>query len=347
MRVFSVFLSVVALLTGAAVRPAYPQSPPSKNLEIYVIDVEGGQSTLVVSPSGQAMLIDAGWGGFDGRDAARIKAAMQQAHIARLDYLLVTHYHTDHVGGVPAIAAAVPVGTFIDHGATVENSADAAYTAYLDTRKRGKYLQAKPGDSIPVAGLSVTVVSSAGDTLKSPLPGAGLPNPLCADYKPQPDDPSENARSVGVVIAYGAFRMLDLGDLTWNREHELACPSNKIGAIDLYLTTHHGNKQSGPPALVHAMRPRVAIMNNGADKGGAPAAWRIVRATPGLQDFWQLHTATAGGAQSNTPDDFIANLNETTSNLIKVAAQKDGSFTVTNSRNNLTKTYPPPGGASR
>ena len=184
----------------------------------------------------------------------------------------------------------MPIGTFIDHGATVEDSADPAYTAYLEARKKGKNLQAKPGDTIPVAGLKVTVVASAGETIKTALPGAGQPNPLCAEYKPQPLDSSENARSIGVVIAYGAFRMLDLGDLTWNIEHGLACPANLIGPVDLYLTTHHGNQQSGPPALVHAVRPRVAIQNNGADKGGAPSAWHIVRDSPGLQDLWQLHT---------------------------------------------------------
>jgi competence protein ComEC len=91
---------------------------------------------------------------------------------------------------------------------------------------------------------------------------------------------------------------------------------------------------------VHALKPRVAIMNNSADKGGSPAAWHIVRDSPGLQDLWQLHTATAGGRDSNAPDDFIANLDETTSSMIRVSARQDGSFTVTNTRNNKTKTYP-------
>ncbi|MEN3338064.1 MAG: competence protein ComEC [Acidobacteriota bacterium] len=333
-------LSRLLLILLTMTPGAYTQTASSKPLDVYFIDVEGGQATLLVSPAGQAMLIDAGWPGFAGRDAGRIEAAMKQAHVSRLDYVLVTHYHTDHVGGVAALAARVPIGTFIDHGATVESSTDPGYTAYLEARKRGKNLQAKPGDRIPVAGLDVTVVASNGETIKSPLPGAGASNPLCAAYKPQPADASENARSVGVVIAFGRFRMLDLGDLTWNVEHDLACPSNLIGPIDLYLTTHHGNQQSGPPALVHALKPRVAIMNNGADKGGSPAAWHIVRESPGLEDFWQLHTATAGGRDSNAPDDFIANLDETTSNMIRMSARQDGSFTVTNTRNSKTKTYP-------
>ena len=333
---------VIILLT--TVSGAYSQGPSRRPLDVYIIDVEGGQATLVVSPSGQSMLIDAGWPALEGRDAGRIEAAMKQAHVSRIDYMLVTHYHTDHVGGVPALAAQVPIGTFIDHGPTVESSADPGYTAYVEARKRGKNLQAKPGDVVPIAGLEVTIVSSNGETIRSPLPGAGLPNPLCAAHKPQPADASENARSVGVVIAYGAFRMLDLGDLTWNREHDLACPANLIGTIDLYLTTHHGNEQSGPAALVHALKPRVAIMNNGADKGGSPSAWHIVRDSPGLQDFWQLHTSRAGGRDANAADDFIANLDDTTSHMIQVSARQDGGFTVTNTRNGKTKTYPGGGG---
>jgi competence protein ComEC len=341
MRLFSTLAFALFVTSGSA----SAQSPPSKPLQVYVIDVEGGQSTLLVSPTGQSLLIDTGWPGFEGRDAARITAAMKAGGVARIDYLLVTHYHTDHVGGVPQLAASVPIGTFIDHGATVEDPADPGYTAYLKTRAAGKHLEVKPGDTIPVAGLKVTVVSSAGATLKTPLGRGSGPNALCADYKAQPDDSSENARSVGVVIEYGAFRMLDLGDLTWNTEHGLACPSNQIGTVDVYLTTHHGNQQSGLPALVHAAKPRVAIMNNGATKGGSPAAWRIVRSSPGLQDFWQLHTAIEGGHDTNAPEQFIANLDEKTANTIKVDARADGSFTVTNSRNGLTKSYQPTGGS--
>jgi competence protein ComEC len=347
MQAFSVLVFALLLVAPALVRPAYAQATPGKRLEIHAIDVEGGQATLVISPSGESLLIDTGWPGFDGRDAARIQSAMKQAGVSRIDYLLVTHYHTDHIGGVPALAARVPIGTFVDHGPTVESSADAGYTAYLETRKAGKHLQVKPGDKIPLAGLDVTVVSSAGATIRSPLAGGGTPNSLCANHKPQPDDASENARSVGIVLAYGAFRMADFGDLTWNKEHDLACPSNQIGAVDLYVVTHHGSEASGPPALVHALRPRVAIMNNGATKGGSPAAWRIVRNSPGLQDFWQLHTATAAGRDANTAEPFIANMDETTAHTIKVSATEDGSFTVTNSRNSTTRTYGPRRGASR
>ena len=210
----------------------------------------------------------------------------------------------------------------------------------MSKRERsGRHLQVKPGDKIPIAGLDVTVVAAAGQGLASPLPGAGAANPLCAAHQPKDADPSENAQSVGIVIGHGRFRMLDLGDLTWNKEHDLVCPSNRIGPIDLYLTTHHGADTSGPAVLVQAVAPRVAIMNNGAKKGGSASAWRIVRDSKGLEDLWQLHYAVDAGAGSNTTNDLIANVDETTAHAIKVSAQRDGSFTVANTRNGVTKTY--------
>lgn len=332
-------VSAALLLLLTLIVPGAQAPPAPKPLEIYFVDVEGGQATLFKSPSGESMLVDAGFPGLGGRDAGRIEAAMKRAGVSRIDYLVVTHYHGDHVGGVPAIAARFPIGTFVDHGPTVESSTDPNYTAYLEARKSGRHLQVKPGDNIPVAGMDVTVVSAGGDVLAKPLSGAGHVNPACKDHKPQEPDPSENARSVGIVISYGNFRMLDLGDLTWNKEYELACPVNKIGLVDLYLTTHHGNQSSGPPALVHGVMPRVAIMNNGSNKGGQPPAWRIVRGSPGLEDFWQLHFAVEAGKDFNAPDQFIANVDESTANDIRVSAERDGSFMVTNTRNALTKKY--------
>jgi competence protein ComEC len=327
----------VGLLLGAPAPRA--QAPAQKPLDIYFIDVEGGQATLLVAPSGESMLVDTGHPGFEGRDVARIEAAARQAGISRIDYLVVTHYHGDHVGNAAALAPRVPIRTFVDHGPTVETGNTRLYDAYVEARKTGRHLQVKPGDTIPIAGLDVTVVAAGGQGLAKPLPGAGAANPFCADHKPKDADPSENAQSVGIVIGHGRFRMLDLGDLTWNKEHDLVCPANRIGPIDLYLTTHHGLQQSGPAALVHAVRPRVAIMNNGPRKGGSPAAWRIVRDSPGLEDFWQLHFSVEGGRDFNTAGDLIANTDETTAHAIKVSADRDGSFTVLNTRNGVTRTY--------
>jgi competence protein ComEC len=332
-----VLVLAVGLLLGAPESRA--QAPSEKPLDIYFVDVEGGQATLVVAPSGESMLVDTGHPGVDGRDLARIEAAVKQAGLSRIDYLVVTHYHSDHVGNAAALAPRVPIRTFVDHGPTVEPKAARLYDAYVEARKSGRHLQVKPGDKIPIAGLDVTVVAAGGQAIPQPLSGAGAANPLCEDHKPQDADPSENAQSVGLVIDHGRFRMLNLGDLTWNKEHELVCPSNRIGPIDLYLTTHHGLEQSGPPALVHAVRPRVAVMNNGPKKGGSPQAWRIVRDSPGLEDFWQLHYAVNAGREFNTADELIANVDETTAHGLKVSAGRDGSFTVANTRNGVTKTY--------
>jgi competence protein ComEC len=188
----------------------------------------------------------------------------------------------------------------------------------------------------------VDVLVAAGKGIPQPLVGAGTPNPLCAATKRREADPSENAQSIGTLITYGKFRMINLGDLTWNKELELVCPNDKVGSVDVYLSTHHGMDLSGPPAIVHALRPRVAIMNNGARKGGSPEAWQVIRTSPGLEELWQLHYALAGGAHANAPEPFIANLEEKCQgNWIKLSAESNGQFAVTNNRNGTTKVYPP------
>jgi competence protein ComEC len=330
-----------ALLALTALAFASAQTPSPESLDIYFIDVEGGQSTLFVTPSGQSLLVDAGWAGFDGRDADRIASVAARAGVTRLDYLLVTHYHADHVGGVPAIAKRLPVRTFVDHGPSVESGErpDALYSAYVEARGSSRHLQVKPGDSLPLTGADVRIVSSGGELLAQALPGGGAANPLCREFKPLDEDKTENARSVGLVLAFGSFRMIDIGDLTWNKEHDLVCPNNLIGTVDLYLTTHHGLDISGAPAIVHALRPRVAVMNNGAKKGGTPRAWQTVHDSPRLEDLWQLHYAVDADAAHNAPESFIANLDEHTSYGIKVSARRDGSFAVTNTRTNQTKRY--------
>jgi competence protein ComEC len=289
------------------------------------------------------MLVDTGWAGFNGRDSGRIVAAAKRAGVKKIDYLVITHYHADHVGGVPELAAKIPIRNFVDHGPNTETGkqAEQLYAGWTETQQKyGQHLVEKPGDTIPVKGLTVRVLTANGDVIASPLEGAGQPNDLCSSYKPKAPDPSENARSLGMLITYGKFRILDLGDLTWNKEHDLACPVNKIGTVDVYLTTHHGLNQSGLPALVQALHPRVAIMNNGARKGGAPETWQAVHQSPGLEDIWQIHYSIAGGKDNNSPDAFIANIDEACEGkYLKLSAQADGSFTVTNTRNNNSKTY--------
>jgi len=309
---------------------------------VYFIDVEGGQATLFVSPSGESLLVDTGFPGFGGRDADRIVSAAKLAGVKQIDFLVITHYHLDHVGGVPQLAARIPIRTYVDHGPSVESGpqADQLVAAYRSVRDKGEHLLAKPGDLIPIRGIEVQVLTAAGKEISRPLPGAGATNPLCAEAKRKSADPSENAQSVGMLITYGKFRMIDLGDLTWNKELGLACPANKIGTIDVYLSTHHGLDLSGAPPLVHALHPLVAIMDNGAKKGGAPEAWQTMRSSPGLEDIWQLHYALQAGQASNAPEAFIANLEENCKgNWIELTAEPDGQFTVTNGRNGMTKAY--------
>ena len=324
---------IVLLTAGAGLLAA-----ANKTVDFYFIDVEGGQATLIVTPNKESVLVDAGWPGFDKRDARRIAAAAKKAGVKKIDYLITTHYHTDHVGGVPQMAAMMPVGTFVDHGDNRETGAAAErlMNAYLDATKSAKRLTVAPGDKIPLKNVAIEFLSADGKLTSR----GGKANPLCTSPEKKAVDPSENARSVGFLLTYGSFKFVDLGDLTWNKELELACPNNRIGEVDVYLTTHHGLDTSGPAELVHALHPKVAIMNNGAKKGGSAPAWKVVKSSPGLADMWQLHFALVGGKEANVQDMFIANTDETgTEHYLKVSAESSGHFQVLNSRNKFSKSY--------
>ena len=330
-------LALMATLLATAAL-AQRKSP----LDIYFLDVEGGQATLIITPQRQSLLIDTGFPGFDGRDANRIVAAAKSAGLTRIDYVLITHYHRDHVGGVPQLVERIPVGTFVDHGQNQEDTEGVRpyYDAYRQLVSQAKHIVLRPGDSLPLRGVEVRALTSAGELIAKSLPGAGQRNALCGSEPEAPNDPTENARSLGILLTYGKFRFLDLGDLTKQGERELVCPVNRVGTVDVYLTTHHGLDQSNARAIVHALRPRVAIMNNGARKGGQPAAWQIVHDSPGLQDLWQLHYAVAGGAEHNVSNDLIANPQEQCEGkFLKVSARPDGTFSVWNPRNDYSKTY--------
>ena len=327
---------------------------PSRPVEIYAIDVEGGQSTLLVSPTGESLLIDAGFPGL--RDAQRIVAAATAAGVKQIDFFLNTHFHADHFGSIPDLVSLMPIRTFVDSGSITETGerAVAAFQTYAAVRDRGRHLVAKPGDKVPIKGLDVQVVIAGGSPITPPLPGAGGPNPLCRDVKPQEVDTTEDARSVGIVVTVGRFRMIDLGDLTWNKENELACPNNLIGTVDLYVSTRHGLNGSGSPALVHALRPRVAVINNAGKKGASREHFLTMKNAPGIEDVWQLHyslprpgvprlleTSDPGGKELNTGDELIANPDDTTEHYIRVTAREDGSFVVRNARNGYTMEYKP------
>jgi competence protein ComEC len=313
------------------------------DLQIYAIDVEGGKSTLYVSPSGQSMLVDAGYAGNGGRDASRILAAAHAAGISQIDYLVISHYHADHVGGVPELATRIPIRNFVDHGKNFEGVKDngGVYDAYVKARQMGKHIEVKAGDTIPIDGLRIDVVTASGVAIAGPLGPGGQPNPACKTYAPIDPDRGENSHSIGMVIQYGSFRAVDLGDLYWNQEHDLACPNNKLGTVAVYMTTHHGKKTSGSPQMVWALHPKVAIMNNGPSTGGAEQAWQTIHDSPGLLDLWQLHYATKNDRRHNVDERMIANTKERdcAGNWIRVVAEADGSFTVRNGRTGFEKSY--------
>ena len=356
---------------GAATRP----------LEIYVIDPEGGKAVLWVAPSGQTVLIDTGNPGT--RDVDRLMEAISAAGVTRIDYLISTHYHVDHVGGLQELVKRIPVGTFVDHGPTVEGpvvptlreQVPGFQAAYAEIYGRAKHLVVKPGDILPIAGLNWRIVTSTGNVLKTPIagaPGAGRPNAACAQTQPKDivTDP-ENGQSVGSVVTLGRFRAADFGDLLWNKEIDLMCPNNPLGTVDLFMVTHHGLNASNSPAMVHGLRPRAAVMQNGTNKGAAVDVMQVLRASPGLEDIWQIHWSYTAGIEHNAPGVFVANLEDPVTLAerltappraggggggggggrgagapphvpaywIKISAQPSGTFTISNSRNGFSKTY--------
>ena len=338
-------IAVAGLLIATGEWAQSPKGGGSK-LKVYFVDVEGGQATLFVTPAGQALLIDTGWNGNEGRDADRIAAAAKDAGIKKIDYVLITHYHDDHVGGVPQLLEKVPVGAFIDHGpnreeATVAEKNYATYEKALATAKVKRIL-AKPGDVLPIVGMKATVISADGKLIETAQEGGGEANIFCKDVEAKSADATENARSVGVEVTFGKLKLLDLGDLTWAKEMELMCPTNRLGKADVYVVSHHGWDQSSSPALVHAIGARVAVMNNGARKGGSPSVLDTVQNAPGMETLWQLHFSEDGGEDSNTADEYIANLGGPDSgNFLELLGSGDGSFDVLNSRTGGLRHYGP------
>jgi competence protein ComEC len=358
---------LMALMLAAGAARAQGQA--RKGLDVYVIDVEGGNAVLFVSPAGESLLMDTGNVPPGAqRDAGRIVAAAKDAGLKQIDHLIITHWHGDHFGGLAELAPQIPIKEFIDHGPNVQPGQaadDFLKNTYPKLTANAKHTVAKPGDKIDMGpGMNVTVVTSAGEVIKTPLAGGG-PNPYCSQYKAG-DNNAEDPMSVGIFVTYGKFRTAHLGDITKNKEFDLMCPTNRLGRVDVLLGLHHGQASSNSPVLVWALHPRVAIMNDGTRKGGEPETMQTMHASPGLEDLWQLHFSLLSGQEYTQPGMFIANtIDDPPSTLpvapmaapqpgpntppapahngtaywIKLTAQPDGSFTVTNTRNGFSKSY--------
>jgi competence protein ComEC len=340
-----VALPLLAFILFLTASPLSAQPAP-KALRVFFVDVEGGQATLFVTPAGESLLIDTGWPGNDGRDADRIVGIAKKAGVQKIDYVLLTHFHMDHAGGLPQLVARIPVGEVFDHGDNREDT-DAptvqVWKAYQEVlaKEKLKRVTLKPGDTLPIHGTRVTVLSSDGAVVDRALLGAGQENSACQNAEQYPADQTENARSLGTIITFGKLRILDLGDLTRDKERELVCPKNKIGMVDIYIVSHHGWDQSNSPVFLNAISPRVAIMDNGAKKGGTPSAWTNIENIPHLENLWQLHFSEEGGPTHNVAPEFIANLEGPDSaNYLELTAWPDGAFEVFNSRTLKSKRYP-------
>src|SRR5712692_5212133 len=336
-------------------------SAQSRNLEMYWIDVEGGASTLIVSPSGESMLIDTGYQVGD-RDAKRIYATAQQAGLTKIDYLVISHFHADHVGGLAALSKMIPIGRYFSRGDDVEKENQQWIDSYK-TASAGKRTIVKPGDEIPLKGVQVQVVASDEKLLDKALKGGG-PNPLCADAEQKAPAGLENQRMVGLMLTYGKFKYLNLIDLDWEKEMELVCPVNKLGTVSLYQTDRHGSfDDAGAPALLGAIQPQVVVVNNGPRKGMGQVdnnvksnnppgkqiapyeknAYLRIAQIPGIEGIWQEHLSLLDhDPKHNTSEEMIANLEETgecKGNGIKASVARDGKFTMSNGRNGFSKTY--------
>jgi competence protein ComEC len=332
------------LLVPAGMAAAQP-----RNLDIYWVDVEGGAATLIVSPSGESLLFDSGWEVGD-RDAKRIAAAAQQAGIKRIDDFVLSHFHADHAGGISALSKLIPIGRCFDRGDFIEPANQRWRDAYLSVCGAKRTI-VHPGDRIPLKGLQVDVVASNGQLLNKPIKGGG-PNPLCATAENKPPDVPENQLMVGALFTYGKFRFLDLADLDWEKEMELACPVNRIGEVSIWQTGRHGALDgAGAPGFLYAIKPQVVVANNGPRKGlGGPSPglqkaltvhYDRIAKTPGIEGIWQGHRSLLD-PEHNAPDNMIANLEDTPEcqgHWIKASVGRDGRFTITNGRNGFSRDY--------
>ncbi len=326
-----------------------PARAAGPTLDIYWIDVEGGAATLIVTPAKQSILIDTGWA--VGPSAERIHKAAMDAGISRIDYLIVTHFHLDHYGGAAGLARLMPIGVVMDNGIPARNpdgvfDGGAFSTMIQPNRdfKADKRLIVEPGQILSLwqvggtAPLSFRCMGAHQHFFHEPNDPV---NPLCGTGVDHPFDTSENKNSVVSLLRFGPFKFFDGGDLTWNLEKALVCPTNSIGQVDVYQADHHGVDLSNNPLLVRSLSPTVSVMDNGPRKGGARLTLATLRSVPSIQTMYQLHKDVRGGAEFNTDDQYIANIEEKCQgNYIKCSVDPSGkSYTISIPAKGYAKTY--------
>lgn len=341
----------LALAFLAAIACALDARTADRGLDLYWCDVEGGAATLIVTPAGESLLVDSGWPG--ERDAERIVALARRARIERIDHYLTSHWHRDHFGGLAALAARIPIRAYYDHGfpALPQRDIPDDLAAAYRTATGGKSTVLRPGDTIALRQTSGTpklllrLVASGGVVSGE---SAGAPAiracPAGVAHEAKPIDESDNARSLAFLLAFGDWSFFDAGDLTWNVEHKLVCPRNLVGRATVYQVTHHGMDTSNNPVLVSALAPRVAIMNNGARKGGAAPVVRMLRGLTGLEGFFALHLNVQTSAEENAAREMTANDSERCSGehvALSVAADAR-SYTVSLPSKGTTRTFQTP-----
>jgi beta-lactamase superfamily II metal-dependent hydrolase len=337
-----VLVAVLILVPTAVIQAA------TNTLDIYFIDTEGGAATLIVTPSGESLLVDSGFPG--ERDAGRIAhVALDVAGLKQIDHYITTHFHRDHLGGIPQLVKLIPVMHFYDHGLPATPAADVQSEFFEAYRKtvQGKSVTLKPGDLLGIRPspkqlppLQIRVLASNGIVLGE-QPGAAQIKPCGADFTPQPEDKSDNANSVGFLLTFGKFQFFVGGDLTWNIEDRLVCPNNLIGAIDVYQVDHHGTDSSNNPALIHAVKPRVAIIGSGPTKGAETKTFATLKGTPEIEAIYQIHRNVRTTEKENAPPAFVANDNaECKGEFIKLSVNSDGkSYSVSIPAKNITRNY--------